>query len=82
MTNVTGFSSKSKGDIKYPDLPSAIRLIPHSADLPPPLFSSLAELVDEPISSTSEERSLENDCYQPLADNKLPKLITQAILKD
>ena len=68
MTNVTGFSSKSKGNIKYPDLPLAIRPIPHSADLPPPLFTSLPELVDEPVSSTSEGSTLEDDCYNPLAD--------------
>ena len=59
MTNVAGFSSKSKGSIKYPYLLSAIRPIPHSADLPPPLFTSLPELVDEPVSSTSEESFLE-----------------------
>ena len=55
MTDIAGFSSKSKGNIKYPNLPSAIRPIPHFADLPPPLFTSLPELVDEPVSSTSEE---------------------------
>ena len=81
MTNVTGFSSKSKGNIKYPDLPSAIRPIPHSADLPPPLFTSLPELVDEPVSSTSEGSSLEDDCYNPLADQS-PILITPAFLND
>ena len=81
MTNVTGFSSKGKGNIEYPDLPSAIRPIPHSADLPPPLFTFLPELVDEPVSSTSEESSLEDDCYNPLAD-KSPILITQAFLND
>ena len=68
MTNVTGFSSKTKGNIKHPDLPSAIRPIPHSADLPPPLFTSLPELVNEPVSSISEASSLEDDCYNPLAD--------------
>ena len=61
VTNVTGFSSKSKGNIKCPYFPSAIRPIPHSADLPPPLFTSLPELVDEPVSSTSEGSSLEDD---------------------
>ena len=81
MTNVTGFSCKSKGNIKYPDLPSAIRPIPHSADLPPPLFTSLPEVVDEPVSSTSVGSSLEGDCYNSLAD-KSPKLITQAFLND
>ena len=81
MTNVTGFSSKSKGNIKYSDLPSAIRPIPLFADLPPPLFNSLPELVDEPVSSTSEESFLEDDCYNPLAD-KPPILISQSILND
>ena len=82
MTDVAGFSSKSKGNIKYPNLPSAIRPIPHSADLPPPLFTSLPKLVDEPVSSTSEESFLENDCYEPLADNKSLILMTQAFLND
>ena len=56
--------------------------IPHSANLPPPLFTSLPELVNEPVSSTSEESFLEDDCYEPLADNKSPILITQAFLND
>ena len=80
LTDVAGFNSKSKGNIKYPNLPSAIRPIPHSVDLPPSLLTSLPELVDEPVSSTSEESCLEDDCYEPLADNKYPILITQAFL--
>ena len=73
MTNVAGFSSKSKGNIRYPNLLSAIRPIPHSAELPPPLFTSLPEVVDEPESSTTKESSLEDDCYEPLADCSFPK---------
>ena len=82
MTNVGGFSSKSKGNIKYPNLPSANRPILHSAELPPPLFTSLPEVVDEPESSTTEESFLEDDCYEPLADYRSPILITQAFLND
>ena len=81
LTNVTGFSSKSKGNIKSPDLPSAIRPILHSADLPPPLFTFLPELVDEPESCTSEGSSFEDDCYNSSAE-KSPVLITQAFLND
>ena len=81
MANITGFSSKSKGNIKYPDLPSAIQPVLHSADLPPPLFTSLSEVVNEPVSSTSEESTLEDDCYNSLA-GKSPILITQAFLND
>ena len=82
MTNVAGFSSKSKGNIKYPNLPSPIRPIPHSAKLPPPLFTSLPDVVDEPESSTREDSSLKDDCYEPLTDYKSPILITQAFLND
>ena len=82
MTNVAGFSSKSKGNIKYPNLTSAIRPVPHCADLPPPLFTSLPEVGAEPVSSTSEESSLEDDCYVPLPDTKSSILVTQAFLND
>ena len=81
MTNVTSFSFESKGSIQYQDLPSAIRPIPPSADLSPPLFTSLPELNNEPVNSTSEASSLEDDCYNPLAD-KSPILITRAFLND
>ena len=82
MTNVIGFSSKSKGNIKYPDLPSAIWPIPHSADLPLPLFTFLLELVNKPVSSASEESFLKDDCYKLLADYKSPILIAQTFLND
>ena len=82
MNNVAGFSSKSKGNIKHPNLPSAITPIPHSAELPPPLFTSLPEVVDEPESSTTEKSSLEDYGYEPLADYRSPILITQAFLND
>ena len=73
-------SLKAKATIKYPNLPSAIRPIPHSADLSPSLLTSFPEVADEPVSSTSEYSCLENDCYEPVADNKFLMLITQAIL--
>ena len=60
----------------------SINQSPHSAELPPPLFTSLPEVVDEPESSTTEESSLEGDCYEPFADYRSPILITQAFLND
>ena len=77
MTNVSDFSSKSKGK------PSVgISTYTFSVDLPPLSFTSLPELVDEPVSTASEKSSLEDDCYEPLADNKSPILISQAFLND
>ena len=80
MTDIAGFISKSKANITNSNLPSAIRPIPHSADLFPPLFTSLLKLVDELVSSTSEESFSEDNFIEPLADNKSPILITQAFL--
>lgn len=34
MTNVKGMNKKNKNKIKYPDIPSAIRPVPHSDDRP------------------------------------------------
>ena len=34
LTNITGISSKSKHTVKYPDLPSAMRPVPHSEEFP------------------------------------------------
>jgi len=36
LTNVTGITSKSKHTVQYPDLPSAMRPVPHSEELPVP----------------------------------------------
>ena len=33
LTNITGITSKSKNTVKYPDLPSAMRPVPHSEEL-------------------------------------------------
>lgn len=37
LTNIRGITSKSKHTVKYPDLPSAKRPIPHSEELPVPI---------------------------------------------
>jgi hypothetical protein len=36
MVNITGYNKKNKKGIKYPNLLSAIRPIPHGIDLPVP----------------------------------------------
>jgi len=78
MTNVKGMNKKNKNKIKYPDIPSAIRPVPHSDDLPipiPPL--QLAELSE----SESDDDSDSGDIYKPAEDEKL-KLFAQDDLDD
>jgi len=36
LTSVTGVTSKSKRTVQYPNLPSAVRPLPHSVELPVP----------------------------------------------
>ena len=36
LTNITGFNASSRRKIKYPNLRSAMRPVPHSDDLPVP----------------------------------------------
>src|SRR5678816_4570926 len=52
LTNVQGFSSKSKHCIQYPNLHTAMRPVPHSDDLPvptPPMNLSLTRRMTPPI---------------------------------
>ena len=41
-----GFNKKNKSKIEYPNLLSAIRPMPHSADIPVPVFEQLPYLED------------------------------------
>src|SRR5206468_1873051 len=78
MTNVKGMNKKNKNKIKYPDILSAIRPVPHSDDLPipiPPL--QLAELSE----SESDDDRDSGDVYNP-AEDKQPKLFSQDDLDD
>jgi len=36
LTSITGVTAKSKHTVQFPNLPSVMRLVPHSVDLPVP----------------------------------------------
>jgi hypothetical protein len=79
LTNTSGHNRKTKDRIQYPDVPSAIKPVPHSADLPIPLppteeqFFQLSP-AETPTSSTS------SDNY--IAPETEPHLISQEELND
>ena len=54
----SGFNKKNKSKIEYPNTPSAIRPMPHSAEIPVPVFEQVPHLEDL---SDAEERSDSND---------------------
>ena len=53
----SGFNKKNKSKIEYPNLLSAIRPMPHSAEIPVPVFEQLLCLED----LSDDERSDSND---------------------
>ena len=58
LVKTSGFNKKNKSKIEYPNLPSAIRTMPHSDEIPVPFFEQLPPREDL---SDVEERSDSND---------------------
>ena len=66
LTNINGFNASSRKKIKYPNLRSAMRPVPHSDDLPvptPPVNKDILSSLDEEMPSredSAESISLED----------------------
>ena len=59
LTNITGFNASSRKKIKYPNLRSAMRPVPHSDDLPvptPPLNKDFLSSSDEEMPSREDTK--------------------------
>ena len=57
LTNIIGFNESSRKTIKYPNLRSAMRPVPHSDDLPvptPPVNKDLLSSSDEEMPSMED----------------------------
>ena len=89
LTNITGFNASSRKKIKYPNLRSAMRPVPHSDDLSvptPPINKDLFSSSDEEIPSredSAESISLEDieSTYSGTSGNE-SDWITQEDLND
>lgn len=82
---VKGFNLKNKKEISYPNMPSAIRPVPHGPTIPiPSLPVSLDNVLDEtdilPQLCASEEGSEVSDIYNPGTSEPIP--FTQSELND
>ena len=86
ITKIEGFSRKTKDKIVYPTLPSAIRLVPHSPELPVPIPPSSGEdyiIPDEhELTDSSVHPSNSDDPTYIPEHHKLPHLIRQEELND
>ena len=84
MVHLAGVSSRTLSKVAYPNLPSAIRPIPHSDDLPVPVFQSFKNLRNEIPSGSSTEQDTDDDDAFTLCseDPKKPRLFSQDELND
>ena len=89
LTNITGFNECSRKKVKYPNLRSAMRPVPHSDDLPVPtppinkdlLFSSDEEMLSRKDSAESITLEEIESTYSGTSGNE-PHWITQEDLND
>ena len=80
---VAGFNAENKHKIQYPNLPCAIRPIPHASSVPILLPPRVLETVEDSVSKKSLSDSQLAECseYQ-YDDNQQPKPFNQAELND
>ena len=85
ITQIKGISSKSKHTVKYPNLPSAMRPVPHSEDLPIPHPPTHLTLEDESEYEAATEVSNEEQgdaTFETRTCSCEPHLLTQDELND
>jgi len=86
LTSITGVTEKSKHTVQYPNLPSAMRPVPQSADLPVPKPPTNMPLSDSESSVEDVGQANNNmDCDSAFAgasSSNEPYLLTQVNLND
>ena len=91
MVDMSGWNQPKKKDWYYPDIESAQRLIPHCAEVPVPVFTSLPDLtIDEMLlkamdKTDSSDSSINSSSSMAAAASSLsakPKSFNQGQLND
>ncbi len=82
LTNLKGFNRKNKHHVKYPDVPSVTKPLPHSSNLPVP--EPNVTIDTEPTSDSQSSAAAERDSYMPEEEEEVhqPKPLNQAQLND
>jgi hypothetical protein len=86
LPSIAGVTAKSKHTVQYPNLPSAIRSVPHSAKLPVPKPPANMTLSDSDSSDEDVGQANNNmDCDPTFAgacSSSVPHLLSQGDLND
>jgi len=86
LTNITCVTAKSKHTVQYPNLPSAMRPVPHSVELPvpkPPTSMTLSgnESSDEDVGQANNNMDCDPTFAETCPSNE-PHLLTHRDLND
>jgi len=86
LTSITGVTVKSKHTVQYPNLPSAMRSVPHSVELPvskPPTNITLIDIQssDEDVGQAKNDMDC-NPTFAGACSSNEPNLLTQGGLND
>lgn len=79
MVNTKGYNNKNKKEISYPNLPSALRPVPHDDSIPIPVPKDIADCMTESECSTEDD----DDTGSYVPDNTdIAQTFSQAELND
>ncbi len=79
ITEIEGYNQKTRKNIKYPDLPSATRPVPHTVQFPVPLPPSVDDIK---LTETSESSETSQSEFEPDDTERKPHFIHQKDLND
>ena len=85
ITQIKGISSKSKHTVKYQNLPSAMRPVPHSENLPiphPPTHLTLQEESELKAATEVPKEEQDDATFETSTSSCEPHLLTQGELND
>jgi hypothetical protein len=82
LSDITRITSKSKHTVKYPDLPSTMRHVPHSKELPVPKPPENLTFSDESSDSEEDHKQQGNNvacdpAFEASCSSSEPHLLTQ-----
>ncbi|XP_076814257.1 uncharacterized protein LOC143460567 [Clavelina lepadiformis] len=80
MTNLQGINRKNKQHVKYPDVPSAMKPVPHGPGIPVP--EPPGEISEMECCSSAASKASEQDTWDAEQSTSQPKPLTQLELND
>ena len=67
LVNVKGFNKKNKQHLQYPNIHSAMRPIPHSDEVPVPIFTKLPDIDEDQLRSSTSSSNSDDDEEEDIA---------------